>query len=127
MGSHVVTRKTLALRRYPFSRRLTRDCHRLPLGRVERQPCLIARSILCRFFGCGLHFAFEKVHQNQPDKARLVLSGFYAVGICMLTRIQKMDFGNQSGLDTYLFGQVSALSTNDLIGVCASFVLITYS
>ena len=38
----------------------------------------------------------------------LVLSGFYALGICLLTVIQKMDFGNQSGIDKFLFGQAAA-------------------
>ena len=51
----------------------------------------------------------------------LVLSGFYAVGICILTVIQKMDFGNKSGIDKFLFGQAAALSAEDvrLMGVVA--------
>ena len=51
----------------------------------------------------------------------LVLSGFYALGICLLTVIQKMNFGNQSGIDKFLFGQAAALSPEDvhLMGIVA--------
>ncbi len=44
----------------------------------------------------------------------MVLSGFYAVGICLMTYIQKLPTGNKSGLDHFLFGQVAALSTQDI-------------
>lgn len=64
----------------------------------------------------------KKTTRVKEDSALgLVLSGFYAVGICILTVIQKMDFGNQSGIDKFLFGQAAALSAEDvrLMGVVA--------
>ena len=79
---------------------------------------LLLGASFAGFLGVACISLLKKFTKISQDSALgIVLSGFYAVGICMLTRIQKMDFGNQSGLDTYLFGQVSALSTNDLIGV----------
>jgi manganese/zinc/iron transport system permease protein len=45
----------------------------------------------------------------------IVLSVFYAVGIVLLTRIQKLPGGNQSGLDKFLFGQAAALVGEDLV------------
>jgi len=42
----------------------------------------------------------------------------------MLTRIQKMEFGNQSGIDKYLFGQVVGLSESDLWTMLLSCALI---
>lgn len=44
----------------------------------------------------------------------IVLSVFFGIGIVLLTRIQKMPGGNQSGLDRYLFGQAATLVTEDI-------------
>lgn len=54
----------------------------------------------------------------------IVLSAFYAIGICLLTRIQKLGYSQQSGLDSFMFGQVSALSLQDLFGLLISLVII---
>ena len=69
----------------------------------------------------------RKTTRVKEDSALgLVLSGFYALGICILTVIQKMDFGNQSGIDKFLFGQAAALSFEDvrLMGVVACGALL---
>jgi manganese/zinc/iron transport system permease protein len=44
----------------------------------------------------------------------LVLSVFFGFGIVLLTRIQKLPGGNQSGLDKFLFGQAATLGLDDL-------------
>lgn len=44
----------------------------------------------------------------------LVLAGFYAVGICVVTMIQRLPTGNKSGIDKFLFGQAAAISAGDL-------------
>jgi manganese/zinc/iron transport system permease protein len=44
----------------------------------------------------------------------LVLSVFFGFGIVLLTRIQKLPGGNQSGLDKFLFGQAATLGVDDL-------------
>jgi manganese/zinc/iron transport system permease protein len=44
----------------------------------------------------------------------IVLSVFFGVGIVLLTYIQKLPGGNQSGLDKYLFGQAATLVAEDL-------------
>ena len=56
----------------------------------------------------------------------IVLSVFFGVGIVLLTYIQKLPFGNQSGLDKYLFGQAASLMPRDvaLIGVLGTVVLV---
>ena len=75
-------------------------------------------ALLAGFFGIScISFLVRFTKISQDSALGIVLSGFYAVGICMLTRIQKMDYGSQAGLDTYLFGQVTSLSSNDLIGI----------
>jgi manganese/zinc/iron transport system permease protein len=45
----------------------------------------------------------------------MVLASFYAVGICMVTMIQKLPTGNKSGIDKFLFGQAAAIGANDLV------------
>lgn len=44
----------------------------------------------------------------------LVLAGFYAAGICLVTMIQRLPTGNKSGIDKFLFGQAAAISGGDL-------------
>lgn len=45
----------------------------------------------------------------------IVLASFFAVGVCLLTRIQKMSTGNKSGLDEFLFGQAAAIGRDDVL------------
>ncbi|MEC8777447.1 MAG: metal ABC transporter permease, partial [Verrucomicrobiota bacterium] len=120
MGSYVVTRK-LSLFGDTLSHAVLPG---IAIGFLWAESkdnlALLLGASFAGFLGVACISLLKKFTKISQDSALgIVLSGFYAVGICMLTRIQKMDFGNQSGLDTYLFGQVSALSTNDLIGVCA--------
>jgi len=44
----------------------------------------------------------------------IILSVFFGAGIVLLTYIQKLPDGNQSGLDKYLFGQAATLVEEDL-------------
>lgn len=44
----------------------------------------------------------------------IVLSVFFGLGIVLLTYIQRLPSGNQSGLDKYLFGQAATLVEKDL-------------
>lgn len=44
----------------------------------------------------------------------LILSVFFGVGILLLTHIQHQSYGNQSGLDMFLFGQAAAMLSNDV-------------
>jgi manganese/zinc/iron transport system permease protein len=57
----------------------------------------------------------------------MVLSVFFGVGIVLLTYIQKLPLGNQSGLDKFLFGQAATLMPRDLklMAVLATVVLCT--
>lgn len=44
----------------------------------------------------------------------MVLATFFAVGICLLTMIQRLPSGNKGGLDKFLFGQAAAIGPDDL-------------
>lgn len=55
----------------------------------------------------------------------LVLAGFYAVGICLVTMIQRLPGGNKSGIDKFLFGQAAAIGPGDLRIMAAVTVVAT--
>lgn len=55
----------------------------------------------------------------------LVLAGFYAVGICMVTMIQRLPSGAKSGIDKFLFGQAAAIGPRDLQLMAVVAVLAT--
>jgi manganese/zinc/iron transport system permease protein len=52
---------------------------------------------------------------KQDTAIGIVLSVFFGLGIVLLTHIQKLPGGNQSGLDRFLFGQAAALMRSDLV------------
>lgn len=55
----------------------------------------------------------------------IVLSSFFGFGIVMLTQIQQSEYGNQSGLDTFLFGQTASMVMSDVyMMMTVSFILI---
>ncbi|MEM7480711.1 MAG: iron chelate uptake ABC transporter family permease subunit [Acidobacteriota bacterium] len=62
----------------------------------------------------------------------IVLSVFFGVGIVLLTYIQKLPTGNQSGLDRFLFGQAATLMAEDVTrmgwlgGAVLAVMLLTY-
>lgn len=59
--------------------------------------------------------AIERTSRIRPDAAiGVVLSGFFALGIVLLTYIADLNNANQAGLDKYLFGQAAGLLERDL-------------
>ena len=53
---------------------------------------------------------------KQDAALGLVLSSFYALGICLVTMIQRLPTGNKSGIDKFMFGQAAALDTQRPVG-----------
>ncbi|MBP52475.1 MAG: ABC transporter [Opitutae bacterium] len=127
MGSYVVTRR-LSLFGDTLSHAVLPG---IALGFMwaesKNNVSLMIGASIAGFLGIScISFLGRFTKISQDSALGIVLSGFYAVGICMLTRIQKMDYGSQAGLDSYLFGQVSALSTNDLIGIILALGAIIF-
>lgn len=71
---------------------------------------LVAGLVASALMSIIMHFSRIK----QDAAMAIILSGFFGIGIVLLTRVQKMSFGNQSGLDQFLFGQASAMGVMDL-------------
>jgi manganese/zinc/iron transport system permease protein len=76
---------------------------------------LVAGAVLAAFCASWLVGFITRNSRLKPDVAMgLVLSGFFAVGVALLTRLQNFQAGSQSGLNQFLFGQASAISERDL-------------
>lgn len=55
----------------------------------------------------------------------IVLSVFFAVGIVLLTHIQQGEYGNQSGLESFLFGKAASMLPRDIyLFVMVDIILI---
>lgn len=77
--------------------------------------------------------AITRTTRLKEDAAMgLVLSSFYAIGVCLIGMIQKLPTGNKSGIDKFLFGQAAALNGSDITlmavtaGVTLLFVIVGY-
>lgn len=57
----------------------------------------------------------------------MVLATFFAIGICMVTMIQRLPTGNKSGIDKFLFGQAAAIGSDDILLMATVTVLAVAS
>jgi manganese/zinc/iron transport system permease protein len=72
-------------------------------------------AVLSALLGSLAVGVVQRHSRLKPDVAMgLVLAGFFSVGTVLLTRLQKLPAGDQSGLNQFLFGQASAISERDL-------------
>jgi manganese/zinc/iron transport system permease protein len=78
-------------------------------------------AILAGALGAGMLAALAvtaipRVSRLKPDAAMaIVLSGFFAVGVVLLSVVQGLATGAQAGLADFLFGQAAAILRGDLI------------
>jgi len=57
----------------------------------------------------------SKNSKIKPDTAiAIVLTVFFAIGIVLLTHVQQSNYGNQSGLEAFLFGKAAAMLPADI-------------
>jgi manganese/zinc/iron transport system permease protein len=77
---------------------------------------LLVGALVSGVLGSLAVLAISRLSRVQEDAAiGIVLSVFFGFGIVLLTHIQKLPAGNQSGLDKFLFGQAAALMREDLV------------
>ncbi|MEM6793905.1 MAG: iron chelate uptake ABC transporter family permease subunit [Acidobacteriota bacterium] len=89
---------------------------------------LFAGALVAGLLGALVILLVVRFSRLSEDTAiGMVLSVFFGLGIVLLTYIQKLPWGNQSGLDKYLFGQAATLMPRDiqLMAVLAAIVLGT--
>ena len=87
---------------------------------------LFAGALIAGLIGAFVILAITRTSRVKEDTAiGIVLSVFFGGGIVLLTIIQKMPLGNQTGLDKFLFGQAATLLPRDLkvMGALVAVVL----
>lgn len=86
------------------------------LWNMDKNPItLFIGATISGFVGLYVITVLKKTTILKDDSLMgLTLTGFYALGICLLTMVQNIPSGNQAGLDKYLFGQASSLSWGDI-------------
>jgi manganese/zinc/iron transport system permease protein len=102
-------------------------CIAFILTGVKTPLPLLAGALVAGVAGALLVLVVVRGTRIKEDSAiGFVLSVFYAVGIVLLTRIQRLPGGNQSGLDRYLFGSAATLVAEDieLIAAVGAAVLL---
>jgi len=76
---------------------------------------LFAGALIAGLLGALTMLATVRWSRVKEDSAMgIVLSVFFGLGIVLLTYIQKLPTGNQSGLDKFLFGQAATLVEEDV-------------
>lgn len=76
---------------------------------------LFAGALVAGLLGALTILATVRWSRVKEDSAMgIVLSVFFGLGIVLLTYIQKLPTGNQSGLDKFLFGQAATLVEEDV-------------
>ncbi|OXS53306.1 manganese ABC transporter [Cohnella sp. CIP 111063] len=61
---------------------------------------------------------------KQDAAMGIVLSVFFGLGIVLLTQIQHSSYGNQSGLDKFLFGQAASMTAKDVYTMTSVAVVL---
>lgn len=84
-------------------------------GSKESTP-LLAGAMLAGVLGALVILGVVRFSRVKEDAAiGIVLSVFFGFGIVLLTHIQRLPAGNQSGLDKFLFGQAAAIVERDVL------------
>lgn len=73
-------------------------------------------------FGIGFITRYSRLKQDAA--LGIVLSSFFGLGIVLLTFIQHGSYGNQAGLDKFLFGQAAAMVGSDVITMSVISVVL---
>jgi len=78
-------------------------------------PTLFVGALIAGLIGAVVILNIVRWSRVKEDSAMgIVLSVFFGIGIVLLTYIQKLPYGNQSGLDKFLFGQAATLMEQDV-------------
>jgi len=100
-------------------------CVAFLITHTKNTLAIFAGAVVAGVMVTGFISSVTRYSRIKPDTAiGLALSGFFGVGIVLLTRIQRMSFGDQSGLDKYMFGDAAAISLGDLRLMAAITVVV---
>jgi manganese/zinc/iron transport system permease protein len=82
---------------------------------VKDVPGLLLGAAVAGLVAALLMVGIERVGRIRPDAAiGVVLSGFFAFGVVLLTHLSNSADADQAGLENYLFGQAAGLLERDV-------------
>jgi len=86
------------------------------LWNMSKDPIAIfVGATIAGLVGTSVVTLIKQTTRLKEDTALgLVLASFFAVGICLLTMIQRLPTGNKTGIDKFLFGQAAAMGADDV-------------
>ncbi len=88
---------------------------------------LVFGAAIAGWLGALAVLTIVRMSRIKEDSAfGLVLSVFFALGMVLLTMVQRSGQGGQAGLDTYLFGQAAALVTSDVITIAVLGAVVLF-
>lgn len=87
----------------------------LATGSKEILPLLLGAGVSGILATRGVDAIGRWTRLKEDTALGVVLTVFFGVGIVLLTTIQHSGAGNQSGLDSFLFGQAAALVRHDVM------------
>ncbi|NJN19067.1 MAG: metal ABC transporter permease [Oscillochloris sp.] len=86
---------------------------------------LVLGAAIAGWLGALIVLTIVRLSRIKEDSAfGLVLSVFFAIGMVLLTIVQRSGAGGQAGLDTYLFGQAASLVLSDVITIAVLGALV---
>ncbi len=84
-------------------------------GQTKDPVAIFVGATIAGLIGTAVVGLIKQTTRLKEDAALgLVLASFFAVGICLVTMIQRLPTGNKSGIDKFLFGQAAAISAGDV-------------
>ena len=84
-------------------------------GQTKDPVAIFIGATIAGLIGTTVVSLIKQTTRLKEDAALgLVLASFFAVGICLVTMIQRLPTGNKSGIDKFLFGQAAAISAGDV-------------
>ncbi|WP_300016401.1 iron chelate uptake ABC transporter family permease subunit [Pseudonocardia sp.] len=87
---------------------------------VKDVPGLLVGAAVAGLVAALLMVGIERTRRIKPDTAiGVVLSGFFSLGIVLLTYIGSRQDSDQAGLGNYLFGQAAGLLETDVVVMAA--------
>ncbi len=84
-------------------------------GQTKDPVAIFIGAVIAGLLGTLVVEGIKQTTRLKEDAALgIVLAGFYAVGICLVTMLQRLPTGAKSGIDKFLFGQAAAIGPRDL-------------
>jgi ABC-type Mn2+/Zn2+ transport system permease subunit/Mn-dependent DtxR family transcriptional regulator len=98
------------------------------LWNMTKDPVAIFVGATCSgLLGAAVvNFIKHTTRLKEDTALGLVLTSFFAVGLCLMSMIQGLPTGAKSGVDKFLFGQAAAISVGDvkLMAVVTGIVIV---